>query len=90
MRLVQYSEVHAHQQPITVFLCDGVGGTGKVVTGGQDHVIKVMKVDVGAALYTLHGHCGPITAMFVDVASPSTAGSASQDGMLCIWDLSTG
>lgn len=43
-----------------------------------------------AALYTLHGHCGPITTLFIDRVTPTMAGSGSQDGMLCVWDLQTG
>jgi WD40 repeat protein len=41
-------------------------------------------------MYSLHGHCGPITALFIDSAFPSASGSGSQDGMLCLWDLSSG
>ncbi|KAL1116559.1 hypothetical protein AAG570_005031 [Ranatra chinensis] len=41
-------------------------------------------------IFTLHGHCGPITALFIDSLNPLTAGSGSQDGMLCVWDLLTG
>lgn len=40
--------------------------------------------------YTLHGHCGPITCLFVDRWQPGTGGSGSQDGLLCVWDLFTG
>jgi len=41
-------------------------------------------------LYTLHGHCGPISCLFIDRISPMTSGSGSQDGLLCVWDLLTG
>lgn len=41
-------------------------------------------------LYTLHGHCGPISCLFIDRMSPMTSGSGSQDGLLCVWDLLTG
>ena len=41
-------------------------------------------------LFTLHGHCGPITSCFIDHATPTIAGSGSQDGLLCVWDLHTG
>lgn len=43
-----------------------------------------------SVVFTLHGHCGPITALFIDRITPTTAGSGSQDGMLCVWDLLTG
>jgi WD40 repeat protein len=86
MCLVNYSTVPAHQQPITVFVCEG----GRVVTGGQDHVVKVLKVETGVGVFTFHGHYGPITAMFIDALAPDFACTASQDGMLCMWDLSNG
>ena len=77
-------------------------------------------------MYTLHGHCGPITSVFIDhmdgrqsfaagkfihrmftqaqcflilrlitifmlkLYSFVSIGSGSQDGMLCVWDLTTG
>lgn len=60
----------------------------------------------GSALFTLHGHCGPITSVFmdggslealgsegevaVDLGVGAIIGSGSQDGMLCVWDVGTG
>lgn len=41
-------------------------------------------------LFTLHGHYGPVTCVFIDRSDPSFAGSGSQDGLLCVWDLHTG
>ncbi|RZF38724.1 hypothetical protein LSTR_LSTR014382 [Laodelphax striatellus] len=84
--VVRTSSTRAHQQPITVLDVEG----GRVLTGSQDHTLKVMSLLDQVIVYTLHGHCGPITALFVDAITPSTAGSASQDGMLCVWDLLTG
>ena len=60
------------------------------MTGSTDHTLKVIRADDGACVYTLHGHTGPITAIFIDRHNTVTAGSASQDGMLCVWDLLTG
>ena len=60
------------------------------MTGGQDHVVKVLQVETGLGLFTFHGHYGPITAMFIDASSPDYACTSSQDGMLCMWDLSNG
>lgn len=51
---------------------------------------KVFKSDIGNLLYTLHGHCGPITCLFIDHYQPDTGGSGSQDGLLCVWELLTG
>lgn len=76
----------AHQQPIT---CMEVIN-GLVFTGSQDHTLKVFSLENCDVEYTLHGHCGPITCLFVDRWQPGTGGSGSQDGLLCVWDLFTG
>ncbi|XP_022907413.1 sterol regulatory element-binding protein cleavage-activating protein [Onthophagus taurus] len=86
MRCFKVLCAKAHQQPITCLDCEG----GRILTGSQDHTLKVFRLEDGTPLYTLHGHCGPITCLFIDRVSPGTSGSGSQDGMLCIWDLLTG
>lgn len=63
---------------------------GIVLTGSQDHTLKVFRLETSSLQYTLHGHCGPITSLFIDRWQNGTAGSGSQDGSLCIWDLITG
>ncbi|KAJ8926743.1 hypothetical protein NQ314_020860 [Rhamnusium bicolor] len=86
LRCIKILSVKAHQQPVTCLDCEG----GRILSGSQDHTLKVFKLDDGTPLYTLHGHCGPITCLFIDRISPATSGSGSQDGMLCVWDLLTG
>lgn len=86
IRCVRLHSYRAHQQPITVLQTEG----GRVLTGSQDHTLKVLRLEDYLPLYTLHGHCGPITCLFIDCISPMTAGSGSQDGLLCVWDLLTG
>ncbi|XP_016931130.1 sterol regulatory element-binding protein cleavage-activating protein isoform X1 [Drosophila suzukii] len=76
----------AHQQPIT---CMQVVND-MVFTGSQDHTLKVYCLNKSDAEYTLHGHCGPVTCLFMDRWQPCTGGSGSQDGLLCVWDLFTG
>lgn len=51
---------------------------------------QVYRLEDASPLYTLHGHCGPITCLFIDRVSPMMSGSGSQDGLLCVWDLLTG
>jgi WD40 repeat protein len=65
-----------------------VGNT--VLTGSQDHTLKVFRLESTSLLYTLHGHYGPITSVFIDSYQSGTGGSGSQDGLLCVWDLITG
>ncbi|XP_068620764.1 sterol regulatory element-binding protein cleavage-activating protein [Battus philenor] len=83
---VRVAHSRPHQQPITEMHTEG----GRVLTGGQDHVVKVFSSSELTLLFTLHGHCGPITSCFIDHATPTIAGSGSQDGLLCVWDLHTG
>ena len=79
--------IRAHQQPVS---CLEYGG-GKVLTGSLDHTIRIFRLDDHFNVYTLHGHCGPLTTAFVDsTSSGNVAGSGSQDGMICVWDLLTG
>uniref|UniRef100_A0A8D8Y4M7 Sterol regulatory element-binding protein cleavage-activating protein n=1 Tax=Cacopsylla melanoneura TaxID=428564 RepID=A0A8D8Y4M7_9HEMI len=75
----------AHHQPITVMECV----SNRVITGSQDHTLKVYKLEDQQLLFTLHGHCGPITTLFIDGVS-MMSGSGSQDGLLCVWDTVTG
>ncbi|OXU21849.1 hypothetical protein TSAR_009631 [Trichomalopsis sarcophagae] len=86
LRCMKIGSHRAHQQAITVLDSEG----GRVLTGSQDHTLKVYRLEDQMPLYTLHGHCGPITCLFIDRVSPMTSGSGSQDGLLCVWDLSTG
>ncbi|KAG8239294.1 hypothetical protein J437_LFUL019075 [Ladona fulva] len=86
IRCVCIGTVRAHQQPITVLDSEG----GRIITGSQDHTLKVFRLEDHLQMYTLHGHCGPITALFIDKMCPLLSGSGSQDGMLCVWDLVTG
>lgn len=86
MRCLKVLTTRAHQQPITCLDSEG----GRVLTGSQDHTLKVFRLEDGTPLYTLHGHCGPITCLFIDRVCPAMSGSGSQDGMLCVWDLLTG
>ncbi|XP_046976894.1 sterol regulatory element-binding protein cleavage-activating protein [Vanessa cardui] len=83
---VRIAQSRPHQQPITELHSEG----GRILTGGQDHVLKVFSSSELTPLLTLHGHCGPITSCFIDHATPTIAGSGSQDGLLCVWDLHTG
>ncbi|CAG9781801.1 unnamed protein product [Diatraea saccharalis] len=83
---VRVAQCRPHQQPITEMHSEGE----RILTGGQDHVLKVFSSTDLSALFTLHGHCGPVTSCFIDHATPTIAGSGSQDGLLCVWDLHTG
>lgn len=51
---------------------------------------QVFRLDLVNLVFTLHGHYGPITSIFIDQYQSCTGGSGSQDGLLCVWDLVTG
>lgn len=53
-------------------------------------MLQVFKLDLANLVFTLHGHYGPITSIFIDHYQSCTGGSGSQDGLLCVWDLVTG
>ncbi|XP_073191011.1 sterol regulatory element-binding protein cleavage-activating protein isoform X2 [Lepidochelys kempii] len=74
----------AHQKPITALKA----AAGRLVTGSQDHTLKVYRLEDSCCLFTLQGHSGAITAVYID----QTMGLASggQDGAICLWDVLTG
>ena len=37
----------------------------------KDHTLRVFRLDDHMAVYTLHGHLGPVTAAFIDKEEPS-------------------
>ncbi|VVC36005.1 Hypothetical protein CINCED_3A010085 [Cinara cedri] len=86
VRCLHLESLKAHNQPITALETNGA----YIVTGSQDHTLKVFRIEDRQLLYTLHGHYGPITCLFIDQVNPRMAASGSQDGMLCVWDLITG
>ncbi|XP_078571709.1 sterol regulatory element-binding protein cleavage-activating protein-like isoform X1 [Branchiostoma floridae x Branchiostoma japonicum] len=77
---------HAHQQPINVLQCSA----GRVVTGSQDHTLKVYRLEDALCLYTLHGHTDGVTALHLDKTPPLAAASGSLDGDVRLWDMLTG
>ncbi|KAL7027293.1 hypothetical protein ACKWTF_005397 [Chironomus riparius] len=75
-----------HTQPITSL--DMLGNV--LFTGSQDHTLKVFHTDSNTLMYTLHGHCSPITTLLIDHFQAGTGCSGSQNGILCLWDVVTG
>lgn len=74
LRLQWLQMVRAHQQPVN---CLETGG-GRVLTGSMDHTLRVFRLEDHFNIFTLHGHCGPVTTAFVDPSITSCAGSGSQ------------
>ncbi|XP_026083820.1 sterol regulatory element-binding protein cleavage-activating protein-like [Carassius auratus] len=74
----------AHQKPITVLKA----AAGRVVTGSQDHTVRVYRLEDSCCLFTLQGHSGGITAIYID--QTMVLASGGQDGAICVWDVLTG
>ncbi|XP_043921953.1 sterol regulatory element-binding protein cleavage-activating protein isoform X2 [Protopterus annectens] len=74
----------AHQKPITALKA----AAGRVVTGSQDHTLRVYRLEDSCCLFTLQGHSGGITAVYIDQTMALASGG--QDGAICIWDVLTG
>uniref|UniRef100_A0A8C8AG59 Sterol regulatory element-binding protein cleavage-activating protein n=1 Tax=Otus sunia TaxID=257818 RepID=A0A8C8AG59_9STRI len=52
----------AHQKPITALKA----AAGRLVTGSQDHTLRVFRLEDSCCLFTLQGHSGAITAVYID------------------------
>ncbi|XP_068952024.1 sterol regulatory element-binding protein cleavage-activating protein isoform X2 [Petaurus breviceps papuanus] len=74
----------AHQKPITALKA----AAGRVVTGSQDHTLRVYRLEDSCCLFTLQGHSGAITAVYID--QTMVLASGGQDGAICLWDVLTG
>ncbi|XP_009075364.1 PREDICTED: sterol regulatory element-binding protein cleavage-activating protein, partial [Acanthisitta chloris] len=52
----------AHHKPITALKA----AAGRLVTGSQDHTLRVFRLEDSCCLFTLQGHSGAITAVYID------------------------
>uniref|UniRef100_A0A1Q3F4Q8 Sterol regulatory element-binding protein cleavage-activating protein n=1 Tax=Culex tarsalis TaxID=7177 RepID=A0A1Q3F4Q8_CULTA len=86
LRCILEFHQQGHQMPVT---CLEVAG-GTVMTGSMDHTVKVFRLESHQLQFTLHGHCGPISCLFIDQWQAGMGASGCQDGLLCVWDLSRG
>ncbi|KAK2506252.1 LOW QUALITY PROTEIN: hypothetical protein MC885_014672 [Smutsia gigantea] len=74
----------AHQKPITALKA----AAGRLVTGSQDHTLRVFRLEDSCCLFTLQGHSGAITTVYMD--QTMVLASGGQDGAICLWDVLTG
>ncbi|XP_033268956.1 sterol regulatory element-binding protein cleavage-activating protein isoform X5 [Orcinus orca] len=74
----------AHQKPITALKA----AAGRLVTGSQDHTLRVYRLEDSCCLFTLQGHSGAITTVYID--QTMVLASGGQDGAICLWDVLTG
>ncbi|XP_041326155.1 sterol regulatory element-binding protein cleavage-activating protein [Pyrgilauda ruficollis] len=81
---VTHSVACAHHKPITALRA----AAGRLVTGSQDHTLRVFRLEDSCCLFTLQGHSGAITAVYID--QTMVLASGGQDGAICLWDVLTG
>ncbi|XP_042521800.1 sterol regulatory element-binding protein cleavage-activating protein [Dipodomys spectabilis] len=74
----------AHQKPITALRA----AAGRLVTGSQDHTLRVFRLEDSCCLFTLQGHSGAITTVYID--QTMVLASGGQDGAVCLWDVLSG
>ncbi|XP_031973621.1 sterol regulatory element-binding protein cleavage-activating protein isoform X2 [Corvus moneduloides] len=79
-----HSVACAHHKPITALKA----AAGRLVTGSQDHTLRVFRLEDSCCLFTLQGHSGAITAVYID--QTMVLASGGQDGAICLWDVLTG
>ncbi|XP_071803083.1 sterol regulatory element-binding protein cleavage-activating protein-like isoform X2 [Asterias amurensis] len=80
------ASVQAHQQPIN----DVQVARDQAVTASQDHTLKVFRLEDSLCTYTLRGHTGSVTTLYVDKHNSYQIASGSDDGMVRLWDTLTG
>ena len=71
-----------HHQPVSVLCCD----ENLILTGSQDHSLKLFHLKDGRNIFTLHGHMGPITTAIIG----GPVGGAQQEGDTVVLMASTG
>ena len=74
-----------HTQPIWAVATDGT----YIVSGSEDHTVKLWNLASGACLRTLVGHSDTVRSVAV-TATGATIVSGSNDRTAKLWDLTTG
>lgn len=69
--------------------CDFIIVGGRCLTACEDKIINVYRLDDANLLYTLRGHKESIILLQADEQT-ATAQTASEDGVIRLWDLLTG
>nr|XP_054767941.1 sterol regulatory element-binding protein cleavage-activating protein-like [Lytechinus pictus] len=78
--------VQAHQQPINTIQAN----EAQLVTASQDYTLKVYSLDDLNCKFTLRGHAGSVTSLYVDKDPFNNIASGSTDGLVRLWDTSRG
>ncbi|KAJ3172468.1 hypothetical protein HDU88_005796 [Geranomyces variabilis] len=61
-----------------------------VITALDDNKVRVWRPDTGELMFTMEAHTGPVYNLSAHPKDRSIVLSASYDGLLVLWDISTG
>jgi WD40 repeat protein len=76
--------------PATAFGCVAFSGDGQyIVTGNQDHTVRVWEVSTGREIRVLKGHTRPLRSVAIS-ADGRRVVSGSEDSTLRVWDVQAG
>jgi WD40 repeat protein len=78
--------IQGHQQPLYCIVFDHSGN--RIITGGDDYLVKVWSTHTGLLLHTLRGHQSDITDLAIDERNEILA-TSSNDMDVRLWDLKT-
>ncbi|XP_030846719.1 sterol regulatory element-binding protein cleavage-activating protein isoform X1 [Strongylocentrotus purpuratus] len=86
VHLTLLKTVQAHQQPINTIQAN----EAQLITASQDYTLKVYSLDDLSCRFTLRGHAGSVTSLYVDKDPFISMASGSTDGLVRLWDTSRG
>ncbi|CAF0855498.1 unnamed protein product [Didymodactylos carnosus] len=81
-----FYQQRVHQWPIRTCKIEA----SRIMTGSDDHSIKITQLINGQCLFTFNKHKAPVSCLATDKNNPSSLVSGCLDGQLCLWDLTTG
>lgn len=84
--LFSLNTLHEHKGPVNKLIL----AKNKVVSAGQDHLIKVFSLDGNEHHHTLHGHTGAVTTLCYNSSCPNVIVSGSTDVTVRTWDIESG
>lgn len=76
---------HTHEVNSLTFLSDGLS----IVSGSNDHTIKLWDIQTGGVIRTFHGHTKQVQSVSISVDCTRIA-LGSQDETIRLWDIQTG
>ena len=80
-----------HTGPVRAVAVAELEGRPVVVSGSEDHTVRIWEPTTGRELHTLEGHTGPVTAVAVaELEGRPVVVSGSADHTVRVWELASG